>query len=63
MRKGRLLISVGLLLGLFDAHAGNATVPVGDVVKIVDFMRFEPATLTVAPGATVTWVNEDGPTT
>ncbi|MEC9363183.1 MAG: cupredoxin domain-containing protein [Sinimarinibacterium flocculans] len=56
-------------LGLLAAAGGSAAsetaapaegVPEGAVVQIVDFMRFEPVTLTVEPGTTVTWINNDG---
>jgi plastocyanin len=32
-----------------------------EVTVIIDSMVYKPATLTVAPGTTVRWVNEDGP--
>lgn len=56
-------------LGLLAAAGGSAAsetaapaegVPEGAVVQIVDFMRFEPVTLTVSAGTTVTWINNDG---
>ena len=44
-----------LALGLRTATAANATAP---EIEIRSF-RFEPATLEVASGTTVTWVNHD----
>lgn len=32
----------------------------GSVIQIVDFMRFEPVSLTVPAGTTVTFLNNDG---
>ena len=32
-----------------------------EVTVIIDSMVYQPATLTVVPGTTVRWVNEDGP--
>ncbi len=42
------------------AFAGEAT-PVAAAPSVVEIrnMKFEPATLTIASGTTVTWVNED----
>jgi plastocyanin len=46
---------------LATGSAAEVAPPVeGTVVEIVDFMRFEPASLTVAAGTTVTWINNDG---
>ena len=60
MRKQVGLLCMALLLAPVAAHASEAPLQGGAVVRIVDFMRFEPASLTVAPGTTVTWINQDG---
>jgi plastocyanin len=55
-------LALMLLAGVDMAAAGDATPPAagGAVVQIVDFMRFEPVTLTVSAGTEVTWINNDG---
>lgn len=50
------MIAVGLLAGLSSGI--NAQQPSSTEVKIDNF-SFSPATLTVAVGATVTWINRD----
>lgn len=50
------MIAVGLLVGLSSGI--NAQQPASTEVKIDNF-SFGPATLTVAAGATVTWINRD----
>lgn len=62
MRR-RILVLAALALG-GAARAGEPETPsapaAGTEVQIVDFMHFDPAQLTVAPGTTVTWTNKDG---
>jgi OOP family OmpA-OmpF porin len=48
-----LCFGLGLAVGI--AHA-QATAK----VEFKDFMIVDPTTLTVAPGTTVTWINNDG---
>jgi len=50
------MIAVGLLAGLSSRINGQQ--PTSTEVKIDNF-SFNPATLTVAVGATVTWINRD----
>jgi plastocyanin len=50
------LASVALGLGLVAPTPAAAEAQ----VLIVDFMRFEPKVITVPPGTTVTWTNQDG---
>jgi plastocyanin len=59
---GSELLALGLLTATCVVSASDATAPVADgaVVQIVDFMRFEPVSLTVPAGTTVTWINNDG---
>lgn len=61
-RARRQLLALGLFAASAAAVASDAAAPPPDgaVVQIVDFMRFEPATLTVDAGTTVTWINNDG---
>lgn len=47
-----------LLIAARSAAAGDAAAPAQ--VQIVDFMRFDPPSLSVPAGTTVTWVNHDG---
>jgi plastocyanin len=48
------------LLGAALAAAGLApVVAAGDTTVKIDNFTFEPAQLTVKPGTTVTWINED----
>jgi plastocyanin len=55
-----LLVAAALAAGAPAAFSGDTTslVATPPVVVIKDF-EFGPAVLTVAPGTTVTWVNED----
>ncbi len=58
---GKVLLLAALLAAASSsASAGDATpvVTASNVVEIRD-MQFEPATLTVTAGTTVTWVNDD----
>lgn len=56
------LLALGLLAAVGNSAASETAAPPpdGGVVQIVDFMRFEPVTLTVTAGTTVTWINNDG---
>jgi len=47
-----------LAVSVHAAHAA-ATVKAGAKVSIVDF-AFTPAEITIAPGESVTWTNDDG---
>ncbi len=60
LRSGLLVL--GALMSAGAAAANEAVAPAADgaVVQIVDFMRFEPVSLTVTAGTTVTWINNDG---
>lgn len=62
MRKTALAVALGVLLCTSGAAAARRleapSAPKTHTVKI-DASRFEPATLTVAPGDTVVWVNTD----
>ena len=42
-----------------DAAAPTSTAAATPATVEIDKMRFEPATLTIAAGTTVTWVNDD----
>src|SRR3954468_5747528 len=55
-----LLVAAVLTAGASAASAGDtATIaPTPTVIVIKDF-AFSPSALTIAPGTTVTWVNED----
>ena len=44
-----------------SASPGVSPVSVAEITVTIDSMDYMPATLTVAPGTTVRWVNEDGP--
>lgn len=61
IRRAQML-GLGLLAATAAAAASEAAAPLPDgaVVQIVDFMRFEPTSLTVSAGTTVTWINNDG---
>lgn len=48
----------GLTAGWVRAEGGAA--PAGATIEFKDFMKVDPPTLTVAPGTTVTWINNDG---
>lgn len=63
MRRARYLSLAATMLcaPLWAGEPATETSPAsGAQVQIVDFMRFDPAQLTVAPGTTVTWTNKDG---
>ncbi|HXW03788.1 MAG TPA: cupredoxin family copper-binding protein [Vicinamibacterales bacterium] len=51
-------IAAGVLL-MWAAACGGAPAPRAHTITIVDATRFSPATLDVAVGDTVTWVNQD----
>lgn len=64
--SGRLrAISVALLLAVFSFSFSAAMTPEATAetnagkVSIVDF-QFTPAEITIAPGESVTWINDDG---
>jgi plastocyanin len=57
-RQGLALLC--LLAVTAGTQAAELSPPAGSVVEIVEFMRFEPTTLTVPAGTTVTWINNDG---
>lgn len=55
--RRRRVAAIVLCIGTWAAFAPPAEAKTW-TVKIAD-MRFDPATVTVAPGDTVVWVNED----
>jgi plastocyanin len=70
-RRDRVLAALGAMLVLatfavlvIPGDRGPATTPPGaaaaavDHVRIKDF-KYAPATITVAPGTTITWTNQD----
>ena len=62
MPRARTLAVLGVLLCTPGAAAPRASEPAAAVkthTVRIDATRFEPATLTVAPGDTVIWVNAD----
>ena len=55
-----LLVAAVLATGASAAFAGDtATVAVNPSTIVIKNFKFGPSTLTIAPGTTVTWVNED----
>jgi plastocyanin len=55
-----LLIAAVLATGASAAFASDtATVAVNPSIIVIKNFKFGPSALTVAPGTTVTWVNED----
>ena len=59
LRAGALALALSLTTaGLGPAAAAATAIPAGPTVKIDNFV-FGPQALTVAVGATVTWVNRD----
>lgn len=57
-----MLLALIMLAAANKAAASETAAPAPDgaVVQIVDFMRFEPVSITVSAGTTVTWINNDG---
>ena len=61
MRTGArtLVLAVFALPGFALAHTGRADpIPTTHVVEVLQ-LRFQPDTLTIAPGDTVIWINRD----
>lgn len=62
----RLLPLICMLVPLWSSAAEPPVAPDSgadsdqQVVRIVDFMRFEPVEITIRAGQTVTWINQDG---
>src|SRR6185369_5083449 len=55
-----LLVAAVLAAGASAASAGDtATTAVTPTVIVIKDFAFSPSALTIAPGTTVTWVNED----
>ena len=51
---------VAMLAALLTVVAGGAHAASGTEVRVtIDQFKFEPAVVSVAPGDTVTWVNDD----
>lgn len=61
LRGNRITAFAGMaLLCVSSASAQALPPPAAATVNIVDFMKFEPAVLTVAPGTVVSFSNHDG---
>ena len=59
-RRARTLAAAGVLLLAFAAAAPGQQTPVVPPNQVViDSFAFAPATLTVAPGTQVVWINRD----
>src|SRR5512133_2322457 len=59
-RRARTLAAAGVLLLAFAAAAPAQQTPVVPPNQVViDSFAFAPATLTVAPGTQVVWINRD----
>ena len=55
-----LLVAAVLAAGASAASAGDtATTAAAPTVIVIKGFAFSPSALTIAPGTTVTWVNED----
>lgn len=54
-----LLLAAALAVAPVVAFAGDDTTAAAPTVVEIHDMRFNPATLTIAAGTKVTWVNED----
>jgi len=53
-------LALAALAGLLVASAGEATPSRPATVKIaIEAMKFSPADVTVKPGATIVWINND----
>ncbi len=54
----RLAPAAGLAIALAVSASAGTAAPTATTVHIANF-AFGPTTLTVAPGSTITWVNDD----
>jgi len=60
MKRTMIAVTMGMILGIGCGVATPAAPPpAGPVVRMARSYRFDPPTLQVKAGATVTWINED----
>jgi plastocyanin len=58
-RRARMLAAAGVLLAFAAAASAQQTPAVPPNQVVIDNFAFAPATLTVAPGTQVVWINHD----